>query len=532
MTHGELVDNLGTIAHSGTKAFLKQLAEARRGDARLIGQFGVGFYAAFMVARKVTVRTRSWRPDEGAWQWTSEGANGYELEPLGNLGRGTEIILELKDDAKEFAQAANLKRIIQRYSNFVQFPIELNGERVNTIQAIWARQKSEVKEEEYNEFYHYLGHDPEDPLLRMHFSADAPLSLQALLFVPPRNLEALGLFRTESEVHLYCRKVLIESRAKGLLPEWLRFLRGVVDSEDLPLNISRERMQDSGLMRKLSQVLTGRFLKFLDEQAEKNPETYDRFHGEYHRYLKEGVLHDGEHRAVLGRLLRFETTLLEPGKTSSLADYARRMPETQKEILYLLASNREAARQSPFYEACQALNYEVLLLSDPIDEFVVERLMDHEGKPIVAAEKAKLTVAPPEVASGLSAEQAGALAGWMQEQLGSEVKEVRVSERLVDSPALVVERDPHLTATMRRTLRALRQSAESPGLEGGQDLEINPRHAVIVKLAALRENEPDLAREVAAQLLDSARMAAGLLEDPHRMLQRMNTLLERVVDRP
>ena len=532
MTHGELVDNLGTIAHSGTKAFLQQMAEAQKGDARLIGQFGVGFYAAFMVARKVTVRTRSWRPDEGAWQWTSEGANGYELESLGNLGRGTEIILELKEDAKEFAQGAHLKRTIQRYSNFVQFPIELNGERVNTIQAIWARQKNEVKEEEYNEFYHYLGHDPENPLLRMHFAADAPLSLQALLFVPPRNLEALGLFRTESEVHLYCRKVLIDARAKGLLPEWLRFLRGVVDSEDLPLNISRERMQDSGLMRKLNQVLTGRFLKVLEEQAEKHPETYARFHEEYHRYLKEGVLHDAEHRAVLGRLLRFETTLLDPGQASSLSDYVRRMPEAQKEILYLVAPNREAARQSPFYEACQALNYEVLLLPDPVDEFVIERLMEHDGKPILGAEKAKLTVAPREFGGGLGAEQASDLARWMQEQLGAEIKEVRVSERLVDSPALVLERDPHLTATMRRTLRALRQGADTPGLEGGHDLEINPRHSVIVKLATLRANDPELAREVAAQLLDSARMAAGLLEDPHRMLRRMTTLLERVAEPP
>jgi TNF receptor-associated protein 1 len=532
MTHGELVDNLGTIAHSGTKAFLKQIAEARKGDARLIGQFGVGFYAAFMVARKVTVRTRSWKPDEGAWQWSSEGANGYELEPLGNLGRGTEIILELKEDAKEFAQGASLKRIIERYSNFVQFPIELNGERVNTIQAIWARQKTEVKEEEYNEFYHYLGHDPEDPLLRMHFSADAPLSLQALLFVPQHNLEALGLVRTESEVHLYCRKVLIDSRAKGLLPEWLRFLRGVVDSEDLPLNISRERMQDNGLMRKLSQVLTGRFLKFLEEQAEKQPETYARFHQEYHRYLKEAVLHDAEHRAALGRLLRFETTLMEDGKPGSLSDYVRRMPESQKEILYLLAPNREAARQSPFYEACQALNYEVILLPDPVDEFVIERLMEHEGKPIVAAEKAKLTVAPRDSEGGLTAEQAGALASWMQEQLADEIKEVRVSERLVDSPALVLERDQHLTASMRRTLRALRQGADMPGLEAGNDLEINPRHPVIAKLAGLRENDPALAREVTAQLLDSARMAAGLLEDPHRMLRRMNSLIERVMGLP
>jgi TNF receptor-associated protein 1 len=242
MTHGELVENLGTIAHSGTKAFLKQLTADKKPDVGLIGQFGVGFYSAFMVAKRVTVLSRSFVPEEPGWQWTSEGMGGYELAPAANLPRGTKITLELKDDAKEFAQANNIERIIERYSSFVPFPIELSGQRLNTVQAIWARNKHEIKEEEYNEFYTFIGHDHDQPLFRLHFSADAPLAIQALLFVPARNFETLGMGRIDSEVNLYCRKVLIQAKAKGLFPEWLRFLKGVVDSEDLPLNISRETM--------------------------------------------------------------------------------------------------------------------------------------------------------------------------------------------------------------------------------------------------------------------------------------------------
>jgi TNF receptor-associated protein 1 len=532
MAHGELVDNLGTIAHSGTKAFMRQVVEAQKGEAKLIGQFGVGFYSAFMVARRVVVRTRSWRREEGGWQWSSEGGSGYELQALGELPRGTEIILELKEDAKEFADGTKLERIIQRYSNFVQFPIELNGKRINTVQAIWARSKSEVKEEEYREFYHYIGHDPDDPLCRLHFSADAPISLQALLFVPSKNLESLGMFRAESEVHLYCRKVLIESRAKGLLPEWLRFLRGVVDSEDLPLNISRERMQDTSLIRKLNRVLTGRFLKRLEEVAAAEPETYARFYAEYHRFLKEGVLHDLEHQEGLAKLLRFGSTLPEAGPATSLADYVGRMPESQADIYYVLAPGPQAAEGHPYLEACRALGYEVLALEEPIDEFVMERLGEYSGKRIVSVEKAQLKAPVPGGGTALTEEAARGLAAWMKEQLGDAVAEVRVSDRLVDSPAMVLDRDPHLTSTMKRTLQAMRQGAKAQLPDAGQDLEINPRHPVVVGLDRLRQSDGPLAGQVAAQLLDNARMAAGLLDDPRPMLKRMNELLGRLAARP
>ncbi|HAV62550.1 MAG TPA: molecular chaperone HtpG, partial [Verrucomicrobiales bacterium] len=239
MTHDELVENLGTIAHSGSKAFIKQLAEGQKADASLIGQFGVGFYSAFMVGKEVEVHSRSFQPDAQGHKWTSDGSGEYSIEPVADLPRGTKIVVKLKDEEKEFATKFRVEQVIKRYSNFIDFPIELDGTRLNTVQAIWARNKSDIKPEEYDEFYKYIGHDPEGALFRLHFTADAPLAIKALLFVPSRNFETMGLGKGESEVNLHCKKVLIQPKAKGLFPEWLRFLRGVVDSEDLPLNISR-----------------------------------------------------------------------------------------------------------------------------------------------------------------------------------------------------------------------------------------------------------------------------------------------------
>ena len=529
MTKTDLVENLGTIAHSGTKAFLKQLAESQKPDARLIGQFGVGFYSAFMVAAKVTVLTRSHLPEETGWRWTSENAGGYELEPAADLPRGTQIILQLKDDAKDFTNEETLKRILQRYSSFVQFPIELNGTHLNTIQALWTRNKSEITEAEYNAFYQYVGHDHEDPLLRLHFNADAPLAIQSVLFVPQHNVENLGLGRMEPGVNLYCKKVLIQDRAKGLFPEWLRFLRGVVDSEDLPLNISRETMQDSSLLQKLNKVLTTRFLKFLEETAEKDTATYEKFYAEFARCLKEGVASDYTHREALGRLLRYESSFTEKGRLTSLADYVKRMGSEQKEIFYLLAPNRETAESSPYYEVFQFRGYEVLFLQDPWDEFVMEYLHEFDKKTLRPAEKAELDINPPPAAEGtLSDAAATALAGWIKTTLGDRVGDVRVSKRLVSSPAVVLESDRHMTSSMKRILKSIQKDKDALP-ETKQDLELNPRHAVIVRLNQMRSTDEPLAAKVAEQVYDNARVAAGLLDDPRVMLKRLNELLEQVL---
>jgi molecular chaperone HtpG len=529
MTHDELVKNLGTIAHSGTKAFLKQLAEDKKPDVGLIGQFGVGFYSAFMAAKRVTVESRSAAAGEPGWQWVSEGVGGYEITPAaGDLPRGTKITLELKEEAKEFGEKSAIERIIQRYSSFVPFPIELNGEKVNTVQALWTRSKNEIKPEEYDEFYQFIGHDHEKPLLRLHFNADAPLAIQSLLFVPQHNLETMGMGRVESEVNLYCRKVLIQAKAKGLFPEWLRFLKGVVDSEDLPLNISRETMQDTSLMQKLNKVLTTRFLKFLDETAEKDPETYEKFYAEYQRFLKEGIVTDFTHKDALGKLVRYESSHTEQGKTTSLADYVKRMSSEQKEIYCLQVPNREAAEASPYYEVFRERKFEVLFLYDAWDEFVMEHLREFDGKPLKAAEKADLNLNEPKKEGALDEATGKALAEWLKTTLGDKVGEVRVSQRLVDSPAVVVDADKYMTNSMRRMLKAMKKDDEAVA-PTKLDLEINPAHAIIVRLEATRQKDAAFAGDIAETILDQARVAAGVMEDPRALLKRMNALLERVL---
>lgn len=528
MTHDELVTNLGTIAHSGTKAFLKQLAEEKKPDVGLIGQFGVGFYSAFMAAKRVTVLSRSAAPDAEGWQWVSEGTGGYEIMPAADLPRGTKITLELKDEAKEFAVGHTLERIIKRYSSFVPFPIELNGTKVNTVQALWTRSKSEIKPEEYDEFYQFIGHDHEKPLLRLHFNADAPIAIRSLLFVPAHNLETMGMGRLDSEVNLYCKKVLIQAKAKGLFPEWLRFLKGVVDSEDLPLNISRETMQDTSLMQRLNKVLTGRFLKFLDETAEKEPELYETFYKEYQRFLKEGIVTDFTHKEALGKLIRYESSATEKGKLTSLADYVKRMASDQKEIYCLMAPNREAAESSPYYEVFRERKFEVLFLFDAWDEFVMEHLHEFDGKPLKAAEKADLNLTDPKKDGALDEAAAKSLSAWLKESFGDKVGEVRVSRRLVDSPAVIVDADKYMTNSMRRMLKAMKKDDEAVA-SAKQDLEINPAHPIITRLEQMRQKDAAFASQVAEQILDNARVAAGVLEDPRTMLKRMNSLLERVL---
>ena len=550
MSHGELIENLGTIAHSGSKAFLEQLkAKAQASgsgavDATLIGQFGVGFYSAFMVADKVTVYSRSCRPGEPGWIWTSDGKTGYEIERVpatpsnvaatpssqegagdasSPLPRGTKIVLHLKDD--EFAKAYRIESIIKRYSNFVPLPIEVNGKEINTVQALWTRNKSEIKDAEYDEFYKYIAHDQEAPLYRLHFNADAPLAIRALLFIPSKNLELATFTREEHHVDLYCKKILIQSRAKTLLPEWTRFLRGVVDSEDLPLNISRETMQDSALIAKLRDVLTKRLLKYLDEEAKADPEKFARFFKEHGHCLKEGVAHDWSHRDALAKLLRFESSTTESGKFTSLADYVSRMPEEQKEIYYLSAANREACEAAPSYEVFREKKWEMIFLTDARDEFVLENLREFDGKKLVAAEKADVKL--ERESKGLDADTAGKLAEFIKETVGDRVGEVRVSKRLVGSPAIALSSDSEMTVNMRRMMKALSRDGET-GPEPKPDIEINPDHPLIVSLEKARNSDAELGKVVAQQVADQALAAAGLLDDPRTMLGRMTGLLEKL----
>jgi molecular chaperone HtpG len=531
MTHDELIENIGTIAKSGSKAFAAALKEAKEagGDpANLIGQFGVGFYSAFMAATEVSVYTRSYKEEGDNLVWTSDGQGEFRIEQTPDTQRrGAKIVVKLQEDAKEFSQKSRVEEIIKRYSSFVQFPINLNGERVNTVEALWLRNKNEIKEEEYTEFYKFQANAFDEPRHTLHFSADAPLAINALLFSPKENIERFGFGRMEPGVSLYCKKVMIDDKPEGLLPEWLRFLRGVVDSADLPLNISRESMQDSALVQKLNKILTGRFLKLLATEADKNPDAYKEFYEQFGIYLKEGITTDFIHKEKLAKLLRYESSLTEAGSQTSLADYLSRAKEEQKEIYYLYAPSRQSIEAGPYLEAFTSRNIEVLFLYEPIDEFVMNHLAEFEGKKLVAADSSDVDLEDADTSEGekLGEAEQEALAGWLKETLGEKVTDVSASKRLVDSPAAALNSDKMMTPSMRRILKAMNQDAGGPA---AVRLEFNPASPLIHKLNGLRESNPEVAQLVAEQIYDNSMIAAGFVEDPRSMVNRIYELLERI----
>jgi len=528
MTREELIENLGTIAHSGSGEFLDHLAEAARKDVNLIGQFGVGFYSAFMVAKRVRVHTRSYRKDAQGCEWISDGSS-YTIAPLDGLHRGTRVIVELADNAHDFEKPAEIKRIIKQYSNFVSFPIKVKGETVNTVQAIWTRNKNEITDREYNEFYRFISGDVADAAYRLHFSADAPLQLHAVLYAPKTNFERFGFTRYEPGLDLYCRKVLIEKRLPDLLPEWLRFVRGVVDSEDLPLNISRETLQDNALVRKLNNVLTGRLLKMFAQEAENDPAAYADFWKDFSVFFKEGVVADGGQRENIASLLRFESSKTESGKLASFKEYVSRMKEKQKAIYYINGPTRDVIEAGPYVEAFRDRDIEVLYTHEPIDDFVMSHLEEFEGKKFISADSADLELPEggkkEEERGSVSADDMNALCGWMKKTLGDRVKEVRKSSRLGASPAIAVHTDAHISGAMKRVLQAV--SRDYAAAVAQVALELNPRHTLIRRLSELRAADEALAKQITEQLYDNALIAAGLMVDPRLMIQRINALLER-----
>ncbi|AGL00500.1 molecular chaperone HtpG [Desulfoscipio gibsoniae] len=535
MTRDELVENLGTIARSGSRAFLQQLAEAEQKDLNLIGQFGVGFYSAFMVARRVQVLTRSFVPGEEGCQWVSDGVGSYTIDQTRGLSRGTKIILELKDDAGEFASPDAIKRIIKRYSNFVPFPIIMGGEKINTVQAIWVRNKNEIKDEEYTEFYKFIANAYDEPFYRLHFTADAPLAINALLFVPQENLERFGFGKIEPGVSLYCRKVMLQQNAEGLLPEWLRFVKGVVDSEDIPINISRETMQDSALVARLRKVLTGRFLKFLGEQAKADPDKYSEFWKKFGIFLKEGAASDYAYSKDIAPLLRFESSKSEPGKYISLDDYLARMPEKQKHLYYINGPTREIIEAGPYLEAFKVRDLEVIYTHEPVDDFVLTNLAEYKDKKLVSADQAELDLPEVEEDKDAGADAARVegldlknLLAFMKQALGDRVSEVRESKRLVDSPAVLINMDDGMTSSMQRVMQALHKDIGGIGI-GQKALEINPGHKLIKGLESLRQKDADFATLAVEQIYDNALIASGLLTDPRDMVDRMYRILERAL---
>ena len=527
MTRAELQENLGTIAHSGTKAFLEQLKEKGDSNADVIGQFGVGFYSAFMAADEVEVHTHSWDAEAGEHLvWTSDGSTGYTIEDSSGISRGSRMVLKLKEGQEEFSKAERIKEILEKYSNFVSFPINLNGETVNKVEALWLKSKSDISEEDYTEFYKFVAGAWDEPRYTMHFSADAPLSINSLLFVPQENQEQFGMGQMEAGVSLYCRKVMIDAKPKNLLPDWLRFLKGVIDSEDLPLNISRESMQDSALIQKLNKLITKRFLKFLEKQAKDDSEKYEEFFMKFSRFLKEGIATSFEHQESLSTLLRFESTMTDAGKLTSFAEYIDRAKEDQNEIYYIVGASREVIENGPYLEAFKARGIEVAMFTDAVDQYVFDTMPEFKGKKLVSADRADIEL--DDVATeGDALDEASltTLTSWMAETLGERVEKVEAGKRLVDSPVAALAPQDAPNAQMRAMMKAMGQDAPEPKVV----LEVNPRHQVIKNLAALKDSDAELAGMVTQQLTDNALLAAGMMDNPQKMVNRMNDLLAKIV---
>ncbi|MBU6327498.1 MAG: molecular chaperone HtpG, partial [Verrucomicrobia bacterium] len=426
----------------------------------------------------------------------------------------------------EFAKESRIRELLAKYSNFVAFPILLNGERVNKVEALWLKSKSEVSDEEYEDFYRFTAKAWDKPRYTMHFTADVPLDIHALLFLPEENQERFGFGAIQPGVALYCKRVLIDPHPEGLLPEWLRFVRGVIDSADLPLNISRESMQDSALVKKLGQVVTNRLLKFLEKKAVDDESGYRDFYKGFSRFVKEGIVSSHEHRNTLVGLLRFESSMTDAGQLASFDDYLTRMKDGQQEIYYLAGTSRDVMEGGPYVEAFKARGLEVAYFTESVDEFVFDSISEFKERKFVRADQADIDLDDAVMdGEAMGDEEIGALQTWWRETMGDVVTEVKTGRRLVGSPvvALVPEDSPN--TQMRAMMKAMGQ--EVPGVK--PVLEINPRHELVKKLSRLRVNNPEVADLVARQLVDQAMLAAGLVEHPQQLAARMNEILERVL---
>jgi TNF receptor-associated protein 1 len=529
MTREELIENLGTIAHSGSRAFVQAMKQSgKEGSSNVIGQFGVGFYSAFMVASEVKVYTHSWRESGEHLVWTSDGATGYGIDEAPGQNRGSKLVLQLKEDAEDFCKPATIKQVLAKYSNFVGFPINLNGERINTVEALWLKNKSEVTEQQYEDFYKFAAHAFDQPRYTIHFNADAPISINALLFTPTHNPESFGMGQMEPGVALYSRRVLIDPKPKKFLPEWMRFVRGVVDSEDLPLNVARESMQDSALFRKLAQVVQGRVVKFLEREAEGDPKKYAEFLKDFSRFMKEGVATDFENRQAIAKLLRFESSLTDEGESVSLPEYVARMKEGQKAIYYQIGTSRASIESGPYLEAFKSRGFEVLYLYETIDDYVVNALGEFDSKSLQAVNSSDVDLGDSvSQADQLNSEDTEKLSAWLKESLGSRVREVRSGKRLVSSPAMAVLPDGEMSPQLRQMMKAMKKDELG---DAEVILEINPAHAIVRKLASVSTTKPELAGLLSQQLLDNALLSAGLLDDPQAMIGRMHQIMEKALE--
>jgi molecular chaperone HtpG len=541
MNRDEVIEHLGTIAKSGTREFFSQLSGDQQKDAHLIGQFGVGFYSSFIVADKVTVRSR--RGGEAADQgveWISDGGGEFTVEMIAKPNRGTEITLHLREGEDDLLSSWKLKSIIRKYSDHIVQPIKMKAEKwdeekkaqvdtgeeetVNKASALWARPKNDITDDEYKEFYKHVGHDFDEPLAWTHSRVEGKTEYTQLLYIPGRAPFDLWDRQSRHGVKLYVRRVFIMDDAEQLMPQYLRFVRGVVDSADLPLNVSREILQESKDIEAIRKGCTAKVLGLLDDLAENKKEDYAKFWGEFGRALKEGVGEDFSNKDKLAKLLRFASTQADtPEEIVALADYVSRMKEGQDKIYYVTAETFNAAKNSPHLEIFRKKGIEVILLSDRVDEWVVSHVTEFDGKQLVSVAKGGLDLGSLEDEAEKKEQETAAgefkeLTDKIAKSLGERVKEVRVTHRLTDSPACLVADEHDVSGNLARILKAAGQKA--PDMK--PIMEINPKHPVVLRM----KYEDGKFDDWSSVLFDQALLAeGGHLDDPATFVKRVNELM-------
>lgn len=540
MTHDELVQNLGTIAHSGSLQFLEKLKQSGgNDDVSLIGQFGVGFYSAFMLAEKVEVRTRSFAEDRG-WIWESTGDGSFTIaEPDEALNRGTELRLHLKKGLDEFTEPTRLKFILRKYSTFVPHPIKVEDEHVNDQPPIWVEPKSSVTDEQYQNFYEYLTHFPgQQPKWHLHLTADSPFQFHSILYCPDANLERMGFGRAEHGLHLCARRILVQNDNRDLLPDYLRFLRGIVDSADLPLNVSREALQDNTVFQKMKKVITKKVLDHLDSIAGDDTEAYAAFYREFGPILREGVGEDYDNRDRLAKLLRFQSTdsSAENGLVS-LAGYCERAAEDQKQIYFITGTDAAAVMNDPNLEIFRERKLEVLILTDPVDEYVLTSLMEFDDRKITSVDSADLELpgessaddddeGSPENEKSDSDDVPNGfetVLSLIKEALGDQVEDVRRSERLTESACCLVNSKGAQSTAMQKVLQVNMPDFEMSKMI----LEINPKATLVQRLCEIAVNEDNsgFIKTCGQQLYSNAMIMAGLAPNGNEMAARVQDFM-------
>lgn len=536
MSHDEMSQNLGVIAHSGAKGFIEAMKNAQNGIKAqdIIGQFGVGFYSVFMAADKVRVVSRSYRMDSQAYAWESTGGDTYTIEPAERETRGTDIIVYLKDDAKEFLDEWKLKEIIRRHSDYVAFPIYVgeSEEAANKQTALWRQDPKEITPEQYNDFYKMFTLDFQDPLYQIHMRADVPLQFYALLYIPASAEQNMFSLRKEPGLKLYARKVLIQEYSKDLLPEYLQFVQGVVDSEDLPLSVSRENVQANRILVNLKKTLTGKVLSELKRLAKNNFENYLKIYTAFGRFIKQGMVVDPADKTDIEPLLYFTSSRdNHPEKLVSLSDYVGRMVQNQDDIYYVIGNDFYSASRSPHLEAFRQRGIEVLYFTDPIDSFMLMGLTDYSGHKVRNVDEAEIDLsdvgelqedAPK--AEPLQEDAFGTLRERFVKILGQRVREVRESKTLTGSPARLVSDENAPQRNMFRINRLLDRDYELPV----KTLELNLRHPLIHNLSTLISNTPDnpLLDVVIEQVFETALLQDGIHPDPAAMAPRLQVLMQ------